>query len=87
MPFTTIITTLREPLSTIHAIYNKPSTPQCGSFRNCFRYNMPAHQRLINFIKSYNWAHTATYTKLSTKIGLYTSNFIIRQLLKKEGFW
>ena len=87
MPFTTITTTLQEPLLTVHAIYNKPSTPRRGGFRNRLRYNTPARRHLVDFIKSYNWARTATYAKLSTKIGLYVSNFIIRRLLKKEGFW
>ena len=32
MPFTIIATILQEPLLTVHAIYNKPSTPQYGGF-------------------------------------------------------
>ena len=86
MPFTTITATLGEPLLTIHSIYNKPLTPRRYSYRNCLRYNTPIHYCLVNFIKSYNWARTATYAKLSIKTGLYTSNSIIRQLLRKEGF-
>ena len=43
MPFTTITTTLREPLLTVYAIYNEPLTPQHGGFRNRLRYNTPAY--------------------------------------------
>jgi Transposase len=86
MPFTTIATALREPLSTVHAIYNEPSTPRHGGFRNRLRYDTPARRRLVNFIESHNWARTATYTKLSAETGLYISDSTIGQLLKKEGF-
>ena len=86
MPFTAIATTLREPLSTVHAICNEPSTPRRGGFRNRLRYDTPARRRLVNFIESHDWARTATYAKLSAKTGLYASNSIIRQLLKKKGF-
>ena len=47
---------------------------------------MPVHRRLVNFIESHDWARTATYAELSAKTGLYASDSIIRQLLKKEGF-
>jgi len=86
MPFITIITTLQEPLLTIHAIYNKPLTPRRGGFKNHLKYDTSARRRLVDFIKSYNWACTAIYAKLSIEIKLYIFNFIIKQLLKKEGF-
>ena len=78
MPFTTITTALREPLSTIYTICNEPSTPQYGGFRNHLKYNTLARQCLVNFIKSHDWVRTATYIKLFAEIGLYASNFIIR---------
>ena len=80
MPFTTIATTLREPLLTVHAIYNKPLTPRRGSFRNRLKFNTPARRRLANFIESYDWARSATYAELSAETGLYASDS------KKEGF-
>jgi hypothetical protein len=86
MPFTTIVTTLREPLSTVHAICNEPSTPRYGGFRNRLRYDTPVRQRLVNFIESYDWVRTATYAKLSAETGLYASDSTIGRLLKKEGF-
>jgi hypothetical protein len=87
MPFTTIATTLREPLLTVYAIYNEPLTPRRGGFRNRLRYDTPARRCLVDFIESYNWARTATYAELSAETGLYASNSIIGRLLKKEGFW
>jgi hypothetical protein len=86
MPLTTITTTLGEPLLTIHSIYNKPLTPRRCGYRNRLRYNTPACRRLVDFIKSYNWARTATYAELSAETGLYASDSIIRRLLRKEGF-
>ena len=86
MPFTTIATTLREPLSTVHAICNEPSTPRRGGFRNRLRYDTPARRRLVDFIESYDWARTATYAELSAETGLYASDSTIGRLLKKEGF-
>ena len=85
MPFTTIATTLREPLSTIHAICNEPSTPQRDGFRNRLRYGTPARRRLVDFIESHDWARTATYTELSAETGLYASDSIIGRLLKKKA--
>ncbi|OCK86580.1 uncharacterized protein K441DRAFT_411854, partial [Cenococcum geophilum 1.58] len=41
---------------------------------------------LVDFIKSHNWARTATYAELSAETGLYASDSIIGRLLKKEGF-
>jgi len=87
MPFTTIATTLREPLLTVHAICNEPSTPQRSGFRNRLKYDTPARRRLVDFIESHDWARTATYAELSAETGLYVFDFIIRRLLKKEGFW
>lgn len=86
MPFTTIATTLQEPLSTVHAICNEPSTPRRGGFRNRLRYDTPARRRLVDFIESYDWARTATYAELSAETGLYASDSTIGRLLKKEGF-
>ena len=82
----TITAILGEPLLTIYSIYNKLSTPWHYSYRNRLRYNTPARRRLVDFIKSYNWARTATYAELSAEMGLYASNSIIRRLLRKEGF-
>jgi len=86
MPFTAITATLGKPLLIIHSIYNKPSTLRRCSYRNRLRYDTPACRRLVNFIKSYNWARTAIYAELSAETGLYAFNSIIRRLLKKGGF-
>jgi len=86
MPLTAIAATLGEPLLTIHSICNKPSTPRRCGYRNRLRYDTPARRRLVDFIKSHNWARTATYTELSAETGLYASDSTIGRLLRKEGF-